>query len=53
MFHVEDVKFGPCEGKNVMCMDSNVDLQGNYPTTFDRTANLTTFMQASSARYLK
>jgi hypothetical protein len=53
LFHVADLRFGACNstyfctGNNVLCLSSNVDLQGGYTTTFLQTPNISTFMQVS------
>ena len=47
LFHAADIRFGNSTGKNVLCTSPQVDLKSVYPTTFQQTANLSTFMQVT------
>lgn len=46
---VSDLGFGPSPGQNVLCVGKHVDLPSIYPTYFEKTPLLTTFMQKDTA----
>ncbi len=50
LYHLTDVQLGNTRTSNIMCIGSNtVDLQTSYHTVFQKTSNLTTFMQVGGA----
>ena len=47
IYHATDIKFYEApEGKNVLCMTDDVDLQRTYKTTFGKSEHIVTHMQA-------
>ena len=46
LYHATDIKFYEApEGKNVLCMTEDVDLQRTYKTTFSQSQDILTHMQ--------
>lgn len=49
LFHIGDVRFGDYkmggEPTNFVCVDAAQELKGSYQTNFQRSSNITTFMQ--------
>ena len=49
VFHISDIKFDDCVGKNILCTSKAIDLQRTREAIFEQTPNLTTFMQVITA----
>ena len=48
LYTVTDITFGGHMGKNVLCANPLTDLMRAYPTSFERTSSLDTFMQVTT-----
>ncbi len=48
VLHATDIKFDNTVGKNIFCTSPPTDLQRVYGATFEKTENVTTFMQVDS-----